>query len=207
MNTNPGSVADALKLIPGLEVDSALQRLGNNIKVYVKTLAVFVKTAGSSVDNLRGMLGSGDVAGYGVLVHGMKGALLNIGANELGERAKDLEFHAKDGDVIFITEHNEPLCVGILELEEALRPLLEQDTQGSKPPAPLQVLGEKIGQVESAMQDFDLDSALGVLAELKKQSFGAEADALVVKLYDAVELFDYDNALSLCSKITNMAGR
>jgi len=47
----------------------------------------------------RGVYDANDMQSYGVYAHGMKSALLNIGASELSSLAKELEQAAQENDI------------------------------------------------------------------------------------------------------------
>ena len=56
------------------------------------------------------------------MVHGIKSTALMIGANELSERAKEMEFALKfDNDTIFINENHSDFKAFYLEEEQKMR--------------------------------------------------------------------------------------
>ena len=58
---------------------------------------------------------------YEIAVHALKSTSLNIGAKELSEHAKALEFAAKDSDIEYIKEHHSEVMDEYHKLIEDLK--------------------------------------------------------------------------------------
>ncbi|MCL2320412.1 MAG: ATP-binding protein, partial [Treponema sp.] len=100
--------ADAGKAIAidGLDVDRGILLSGGEIGEYAETLALFYQDGIEKLDQLSGSLESGDLQLYTIYVHGLKSAAANIGAGELSEAAKALEYAGTRQDVDFIQAHH-----------------------------------------------------------------------------------------------------
>ncbi|MCL2075622.1 MAG: HAMP domain-containing protein [Betaproteobacteria bacterium] len=90
---------NAARLIPGLEVDSALSMLGDNSQLYMGMLSLSARELSIAMDQMREFLASGDINAFAIEAHGSKGVLNTIGAPYLGEKASRLEIAANEGDL------------------------------------------------------------------------------------------------------------
>ena len=62
-----------------------------------------------------------DLPNYRVVVHAIKSTSRTIGAEELSEKAKALEYAAADGDIAFIRENNGELVTMYTDMLEKIK--------------------------------------------------------------------------------------
>ena len=65
-----------------------------------------------------------DLPGYRVIAHAIKSTSLTIGATELSNKAKALEYAAADGDENFVREHNDELVAMYSDIIEKIKAAL-----------------------------------------------------------------------------------
>ncbi|MCR5673779.1 MAG: Hpt domain-containing protein [Lachnospiraceae bacterium] len=65
-----------------------------------------------------------DLANYRVVAHAIKSTSLTIGATDLSEKAKSLEYAAADGDMAFIKEHNDELVALYTDILDKIKAAL-----------------------------------------------------------------------------------
>jgi HPt (histidine-containing phosphotransfer) domain-containing protein len=92
------SLFSELSQIEGLDTWEALSRVGNNPDFLYTTLRSFCGDFDGHLADLRQAFADEDWKNYTIYIHAFKGALANIGAEDLRERAYALELAAKDGD-------------------------------------------------------------------------------------------------------------
>ena len=103
-----------------LDVESALQYSAGDEKFYMTMVESFVEE--SRMAELDKLFEQKDYENYQIMVHGIKSTALMIGANELSERAKEMEFALKfDNDTIFINENHSDFKAFYLEEEQKMR--------------------------------------------------------------------------------------
>ena len=95
---------DLLRRIKELDVDAGLKATSRMVPVYLKVLGIFVKNQPEDSVKLSGYIESADYEGFGVLVHGYKSILGNLGASGLSEMASQLDSASKKKDESFIKE-------------------------------------------------------------------------------------------------------
>ncbi len=106
--------------INGVDVALALERLGGMQKMYEKVLGLFTKGLKKDMSELQAFLIGGDINNFAIKVHGVKGALRNLGIDGIAALAEKLEFLAKDGDETSLKAHLPDLIGALARLDEAL---------------------------------------------------------------------------------------
>ncbi|MCL2109459.1 MAG: response regulator, partial [Oscillospiraceae bacterium] len=91
--------------ISGMDVEKGLERYGGNAETYLRILRSFATGSHSMLDSLE-TFSEKDLKNYEITVHGFKGMCFDLFADRTGEKAKELEFAAKAGNVELIREKN-----------------------------------------------------------------------------------------------------
>lgn len=194
----------AARHIYGLDVDRGLSFIGGMEKQYEELLRISARVFTENIPTLRDQCVS-DLPGFAIGIHGMKGALYNIGATDLGDAAKDLELAAKGGNAAFCQEaypfFEDRLSVLARELTMVTQAEPGEGGEGSIPE-----LKDALEKALEACRDFDAILAGKTIAPLKGLSWKSEDLGTDVKaVVEAVENIDYDEAeiliISLLKKI------
>ncbi|MDR1243395.1 MAG: response regulator, partial [Deltaproteobacteria bacterium] len=151
--------------IPGLDVEAALERFSGDANAYRRVLESWVRHTPGLLEQARAV-SSGTLGDYAVVIHGIKGGCLGIGATPAGLKAEKLEEAAINGDFAFIAAHNAE-CVKTLErLLADLSALLAQGGQEEKPlkEAPD---AETLARLKAACAAYDMDGVDAALVELE----------------------------------------
>lgn len=82
---------DKIPILEGIDSQSAINRLGGNKKLYRKLLAQFRKNHRSDIQMIRQSLESGDTETAKRIIHTIKGAAGNLGAQEVYDVSAELE--------------------------------------------------------------------------------------------------------------------
>jgi len=77
--------------IEGVDINKGVSMSGGTVPLYLDALATFYADAFEKLNAIVECLETGDLSSYTIHVRSLKSALLNIGADELSERAKILE--------------------------------------------------------------------------------------------------------------------
>lgn len=113
------ALKSALNAIPGMDVDSALVRMGGlKLSSYVRYLKMFLHDHADDVKTLRNQIANGQKAEAKALAHTIKGAAATLGAMTLTQCAQTLEFALRDDTQTAIE-------AGITALDITLTTLLE----------------------------------------------------------------------------------
>jgi len=181
--------------IPGLDIPEALARMGNNPKLYMRIIHSFVSNMPDNLESLATSSISADtLSDYAIRIHGAKGSCYGIGANAVGDLAKDLEMAAKAGDLDTCLRGNDTFILRTQELIrqlEALEASIEdlENSTGAKPQAH-RPDAYKLRALLSATQEFDINEMGRLVEELVSVQYSVGSET-VTKIKQAFDAFDY----------------
>jgi HAMP domain-containing protein/HPt (histidine-containing phosphotransfer) domain-containing protein len=195
-------VVQAARSVEGLDVDRGISLVGGMEDQYGELLRISAKVFAEGIQKMRSQY-IADLPGFAIRVHGMKSALYNIGANELADAAKKLEFAAKEGEAAFCKEaypvFEERLAALTRELTEVTRIEAGEGGPGSIPE--LRAVLEKA--LEACLK-FDAIYAGEIIAPFTEFTWEPENIGTDVKaVVEALENIDYDEAEVLITSLIN----
>ena len=158
--------------IEGLDLEEGLSRFDGDERTWLQLVRAWVNHAPAQLDSIR-VVNREKLTDYMITVHGLKGISLNLGANLIGARAKELEYAAKAKDLDFILSRNQNFIASAEKLIEDLRELLKQTNTGEEKPkkdAPDPVLLEEILEASASYDMETLEEALTALEAFSYQS-------------------------------------
>jgi CheY-like chemotaxis protein len=103
------------KEIPGINVQQAMEQLGDDEEIFELTLRSFVDNTPSVLEKLENF-DAEKIGDYVITVHGVKGICRNICAEETAAMAASLEQAGKSGDIDFIKGNNAALIATVEKL-------------------------------------------------------------------------------------------
>jgi PAS domain S-box-containing protein len=109
---------DLPPILPGINIEEGLRRLGGNKKLFKKLLKTFFTEFTSAVEEIRNALNDQDMEMAHRLVHTLKGVAGSISAKDLQTAAQELEMAVKEGTL-------EGCGILLGNLEKALSQVLE----------------------------------------------------------------------------------
>jgi HPt (histidine-containing phosphotransfer) domain-containing protein len=95
-------------VIPGVDAEVGSSLYGGEMDIYLSVLRSFVGSIPAAVEKLR-TVSAETLPQYATVVHGLKGSCASIAAEEVREKAYDLEKKAKAGDLGGVLAQNEAL--------------------------------------------------------------------------------------------------
>jgi len=101
--------------IPGVNINAGLEFYGGDMNSYKAILKSFAVNTPDTIDNMRNVTEE-SLKDYAVNVHGLKSISAAIAADEMSQKAKELEFMAKAGDLSGVFAKNDEFleCAEIL---------------------------------------------------------------------------------------------
>jgi signal transduction histidine kinase/CheY-like chemotaxis protein len=113
--TEPQTKNSNKKEIPGINMQQAMEQLGDDEEIFELTLQSFADNTPQVLDKLRNF-DADKAADYVITVHGIKGICRNICAEETAAMAASLEQAGKAGDIDFIKGNNAALIAVVEKL-------------------------------------------------------------------------------------------
>jgi len=102
--------------IPGINMVKGIKLSGGKIEKYLEILSVFHEDGYNHINEIKKHFETGNVEKYTIGIHALKGALANIGADELSELAKSLEKAGQNKDIDYIELYGDTFMVMLDEL-------------------------------------------------------------------------------------------
>lgn len=90
-----------------LNTEIGLEYCADDEEIYIEVLQEYLEE--DRREELESLLAAENWADYRVIIHSVKSTSLTIGAEELSEKAKALEFAAADGDAAFVKANHQEM--------------------------------------------------------------------------------------------------
>ncbi|MCL2215286.1 MAG: Hpt domain-containing protein, partial [Treponema sp.] len=177
--------------IDGLDIEKGFQRYEGDEKLYLKVLRSYKSSVRSLLEEIENEPDEGTINNYEIKVHGIKGTSLDICAEKIGKKAKELEEAAKTGDFDYIHEHHKTFLADAWKLIGDLEKMFDGlDAENPKPlkdsPDP-----ETLKQLLTACREYDIYKADNAMAEIEKYKYEAD-DGLANWLRDNLDRTNFD---------------
>jgi HPt (histidine-containing phosphotransfer) domain-containing protein len=191
-----GRVLQAARGVKDLNVEKGLLLIGGAGEHYADLLRISAKVFDEGTRKMRALLQS-DIAGFAIEAHGMKGALYNIGADDLGDRAKKLEFAAKGNDKAACLKAYPDFEARLSAFAQKLA-LITVEEHREKSAGRIKDLYEALPGAMSACEKFDSLLALKILTPFRRSSYSQNEsiEKSLQKITDLLENIDYDAAFT-----------
>lgn len=188
-----------LPVVADLDVRTALGLLGSE-KLFWSVLRDYYRVIEQKAALIKTYEEAENWMAYTIEVHALKSASRQIGANELGELAAELEKAGHERNKALIREKTGELLKKYRFYGEALQPFFvetQPKDEAEKPFITAELLLEYFEALRLAMDDLDMDGMEGVMEEMKQYRYEEAAGKLFVELQAAVENIDIDACTGL----------
>lgn len=206
VETVEAPVQEAL-VIGDLDISKGIMYCGNQ-ENYLEILASQRESGKEIMEQAENLFAEEDWKNYVIVVHGIKSAMMSIGAVKLSEMAKALEFAGKGEDYDFIRREHSTM---IQEFERVMQILFackyleapEQDNaEVNKPELSEETFAELLLKLENVTYEFDANKVIPILDELGEYAYHSKDMAKELKpVYKKVEMFDFMSAFDTVAKI------
>jgi CheY-like chemotaxis protein len=175
--------------ITGLDVQRGLVRNDNNYDRYFRILRSYVSSVQSMMDTVESV-DKDSIKAYKIKVHGIKGASLDIFADQIGTSAAILERAAEADDLEYILENNpafiELVKQMIFEFDIVLKAIKNNSNKQKKDKPDKDLLTKLF----ASCKKYDIDGADNAMALLEKYHYESD-DGLVDWLRHNVDLMNF----------------
>lgn len=194
-----------------VDLKTGMHYTGNSMEIYRQILTVYLNGGLEKAAKIKNLYEQKDWKNYVIEVHALKSSSLSIGAKELSELAKEMEYAGKAGNYQAIHEKTEEM----LTLYDAVihagkRYLgLDNDTipdskepQKTLPEIDKEKLLEFINTIQEAGENFDSEAMTAACDEASKYIWdGKELKPYFDKVKEFIEAFDYEQACETAAAI------
>ena len=198
---NKSEENEAVMHIQGVDTVAGMNFVGNSMETYIDILETYAKDAAKKLELLRTALAENDLHNFTVHVHALKSASRSIGATYAGTLAEKLEKAGAEGKRAYIDENAETCFETVTELIENIKVFLgsKEDTAPAdvtkKQDGTAEFFNETCLSIKQEAENFNILAVQSNLLELKKFNWKPEQQALIDRLWQAAESYDYDNII------------
>jgi signal transduction histidine kinase/ActR/RegA family two-component response regulator/HAMP domain-containing protein len=196
---------EAIKNIEGLSFGIGLDRVDGQRNNYKKTLKLMIQEIEKSNVNLPDFVSAGDMENFRIEVHGIKGALANLGAMELSEKAYVLERASDNNDIRFCTANLPPLLEGLAGLGSKLSEAFSSEKKDYGPIVMLPELPPIFDKLISAFAEVDFMAIDQEIANIDRLHTDGIVHDELEQIKDAVLMMDYNKATMHIQRLLNGA--
>ncbi len=183
-----------------LDIGIGIEYCGGTAKDYINILKSYAKTTSQILNEMIDAYKQGFFKEFVIKVHGIKGSSKSIGAIEISELAALLEKAGNNEDVQFIDD-NIFILAGmvntvIIKIQKAYPDKEEEFRNGSKI-VEKDEINDLMAQLKQAIHEIDSLRVDDLLSEIKTIRLDKKSSAILIKVLEYVENFDYDKAEAL----------
>jgi HPt (histidine-containing phosphotransfer) domain-containing protein len=191
----------SVESLAGIDVGGTLDRLGIDRATLDRMLIRFADGQAATLDALRAAVAANDPAAAARHAHAIAGAAGNLGAEDLRSAAKALEAAGREGRAELsplLSVVNEKAAV-VFQSIATIRTSGPPAAAITSRPLDAGAAAAALARLAAALDDFDLSSASGALADVSSSGLSDWAAADVEQLRRSVEGYDYDAARAIAS--------
>lgn len=181
--------------IKGIDMAMGLESVNNEEEIYNEILQIYYEDGVEMLKVLKQNIQHTDLKLFITHTHAMKSASKGIGANEVSDRFREMEFAGKDGEMDKIEEQF-PSCLSAFEeLLDNINKYL--NGEGSNDSSGVQQI---LLSMKEALEEMDTDVFEEYLEKLEEEN----EEGLQNKLYEirtAYDDFDYAQTISIIEEM------
>lgn len=192
-----------------INVKTGLSYAGEDVKKYRGILEIYISVGQETKDKIQVAYDAKDWKSYTILVHALKSTSLGIGAQELSEKAKKLEFAGDSLDVSYIIHNHKPMLDLYKNVIIVIKKYLEQcfeynignENQGKvkqdiiKIEIDIETLNKLLLELKEKISKFEILEAQKIINSLSNSKYKSkELNIYMTQISKKLEEFDYDDA-------------
>lgn len=188
-----------LMTIKGLDIDTALKQCNNDINLLSDILRSAATTP--TVKNLCEAYEKQDLHSYTIYVHGIKGALRNVGMADLGNSAYDLELAGKREDAEYIRVHHDSFMEEFNEFSASVLKVAEKKVVVPAESGNNDELRDNLCELISAAKDMDYTESKKYADIICSKTYGEKIDEKIRTLCEQLEEFEFEQVIEIAVNI------
>ncbi len=191
----------------GLDCERAISSLGS-AELYSRIVGEYYRSGHEKYDGIKLAFANEDWNDYTIRVHALKSSSRQIGAEELGSAAENLEKAGKAGDIEYIRANNDAALEAFRTLLDGLEkyfPTEERD-ESQLEPIDADALMSLIDQLDERCEELDMDGMEEVMDRMNGYAYPEEVREFIKPLFDAIANIDTDACGEITAQIRERMG-
>ncbi len=189
--------SDTTIVIEGIDSAYAMQKMHLDEETYLKILKTYYNDLGAALNRIISAKSKGEIKEFVTDVHGIKSSSAGIGAMDLSELAKELEYAGKEENIGYIDEHMDDFVNSCENMLHVLRNIFSEDEEEVKESELSEIDKQWLHDISQACEDMDSFKASVLLDEIRGKRFSDDENRLVKKIEEYVNQYDYDEVVEL----------
>jgi signal transduction histidine kinase/CheY-like chemotaxis protein len=181
--------------IAGVDVATGLARIGGSQNRYRDLLAMFCRDAVAGFPLLAKEPDAASLRSFTTLVHALKSALANIGADGLSRAAAMLEKAGREADMPGLRDKLPPFREELAALTERIGKVTAAARAGDGETRVEPDIGETLARLREALEAKDIDATDAALARLQAMPLAGKTRETVSEIADFILTADLQTAL------------
>ncbi len=188
--------------IPGVDVEEGLGHCGGKMEMYLRILGLTIKNGYAYLASMRERI-PGDIDNYIIEIHGCKGMCYNIGAFSCGDKAKELEMAAREGQIDLILENHPKFeTLFTILLEQIASAIGADDT--SKDEDEETDFAYFVKSLKDAAQSYDYSKVERLVAKMADNKWNGKEAEFLIQMKRLSDNVDFDGILYYIEKMENL---
>jgi len=186
--------------IDGLDAKKGIRLSGGTHEYFFETLSAFYEDGLGRMNEIRKCLDSGNLPLYITIVHGLKSASANIGADMLSEAAYALEMAGLKGDLAYIETNSDHFLMMLKRLLNNIGSAISLHDCGSGKTGEFFEAGQfknELVKLKQALADMNAGVINKTVDNLLKSAGTEDTKNAVRKLSKHIMMVEYDEADAL----------
>ncbi len=191
--------------INGIDVEIGIKNVGGKLESYFKILKSYYRETTEMYEQFNDMI-KNDLDTFRIKIHGLKSSSANIGAVLISEKARLLEFAAKDMDMQYINENINDFYKNLKILLENINNFIlnyEKENDNNNKEVLNEIDEKFIILLKRAATDFDISSMENIMEDINKNKYSGETAEFIKKLEDLIDAFEYGKCIQLIKEYEN----
>jgi len=183
--------------IEGIDAIHAMEKMHLEEKVYLGILRTYYIDLPETLNRIVKSKKEGNIKQFVIDVHAVKSTSASVGAMELSELAKQLEFAGKEENLKFIDSHINPFVEKCERMIKVLDKFWEAE-EDVVTDDEISILDEQwLLDIRQACDEMDSSKASTLLEQVQGKRFSQEENSLLKKIKEYVNQYDYEKVVSL----------
>ncbi|MDR1612559.1 MAG: response regulator [Planctomycetota bacterium] len=196
-----GRPAASLPEIAGVDAAAGLARVGGSRSGYLDLLEVFRRDAQDGFPPLEKEPDNASLRSFTTLVHALKSALANIGAEGLSQIAALLEMAGRKADLPAIRDRLPRFREDLAVLTARIGAVLESERHGYGEERVEPETGEALARLREAMRAKDFDAVDSALARLQALPLTGKIRSAISEIADFTLMMDFQGAVAAINSL------
>jgi len=192
-------IPELQKTLKGFDIHKGIVRSGGTTEYYFEVLSSFLSDSSERYNEIKTCFDNNDMSMFITLVHAIKSASGNVGADEISRMASGLENAGLNGDRDYIIEHTDIFLHKLNKELQNIKTVLsvydkKKESEASGRPEELK---EEMDDLKIHLENMDFDSMNQSIDKLLRIAKSEQEKQTVRNISQHILLFEYDEAVKL----------